>query len=77
MSIAGSSSIRRLKDGAVVVGLHEFAPVGRRASGGRDGRRLERLAKMWQDASATATSVLYGLADAYLAAGGVADGEVF
>jgi hypothetical protein len=28
MSITGSSSIRRLKDVAVVVGLHEFAPVG-------------------------------------------------
>ena len=49
MSIAGSSSIRRLKDIAVVVGLHEFAPVGRRASGGRDGRRLERLAEVCQD----------------------------
>ena len=49
MSIAGSSSIRRLKDVAVVVGLHEFAPVGRRASGGRDGQRLERFAEVCQD----------------------------
>jgi len=46
MSIEGSSSIRRLKDVAFVVHLYEFAPVGRRASGGRDGRRLERLAEV-------------------------------
>jgi len=32
-----------LKDVAVVVGLDELAPVGRRAAGGRHGRRLERL----------------------------------
>ena len=49
MSIAGISSIRRLKDVAVVVGLHEFAPVGRRAAGGRKRRRLERLAEVCQD----------------------------
>ena len=35
MSIAGSSSIRRLKDVAVVVHLHEFAPVGGRPASGR------------------------------------------
>ena len=35
---------RRLKDVAVVVGLDEFAPVGRRAMSGRDWRRFERLA---------------------------------
>ncbi len=33
MSIAGSSSIRRLKDVAVVVHLHDLAPVGGRAAG--------------------------------------------
>jgi hypothetical protein len=49
MSIVGSSSIRRLKDVAVVVGLPEFAPVGRRASGRRDGRGPERLAEVCQD----------------------------
>ena len=37
---------RRLKDIAVVVHLHEFAPVGRRPASGRDWRRFERLAKM-------------------------------
>lgn len=37
---------RRLKDIAVVVGLHELAPVGRRAARGRNGRQLERLTKM-------------------------------
>ena len=30
---------------AVVVHLHEFAPVGRRAASGRDGWRFERLTK--------------------------------
>ena len=44
MSIAGSSSIRRLKDVAVVVHLHEFAPVGGRPASGRDRRRFERFA---------------------------------
>ncbi len=44
MSIAGSSSIRRLKDVAVVMDLHELAPVGGRATSGRDGRRLEWFA---------------------------------
>jgi len=48
MSIAGSSSIRRLKDVAVVVNLHELAPVGGRAPGGRDGRRLEWFAEVCQ-----------------------------
>jgi hypothetical protein len=36
MSITGSSSIRRLKECPVVIGLHELSPVGRRATGGRD-----------------------------------------
>jgi len=49
MSIAGSSSIRRLKDVAVVVGLREFAPVGRRPASGRDWRRFERLAQVDED----------------------------
>jgi hypothetical protein len=31
-----------LKDCPVVVDLHELSPVGRRATGGRDWRRLER-----------------------------------
>ena len=46
MSIAGSSSIRRLKDVAVVLGLNELVPVGRRAPRGCDWWRLERFAKM-------------------------------
>jgi hypothetical protein len=29
--------------------LHELSPVGRRATGRRDGRRLERFAEMCQD----------------------------
>jgi hypothetical protein len=33
----------------VVVDLHELSPVGRRAMGGRDGRRLERVAEVCQD----------------------------
>ena len=37
MSIAGSSSIRRLKDGAIIMHLHELAPIGRRAECRRDG----------------------------------------
>jgi hypothetical protein len=49
MSIAGSSSIRRLKDVAIVVDLDELAPVGGRATSRRDGRRFERFAKMGQD----------------------------
>ena len=48
MSIEGSSSICRLEDVAIVMGLHELAPVGRWATSGRDGRRLERFAKMGQ-----------------------------
>ena len=32
---------RGLKDVAVVMDLHDLAPVGRWAPGGRDGRRLE------------------------------------
>ena len=46
MSIAGSSSIRRLKDVAVVMRLDEFAPVGGRAPGRRDGGRRERFAEV-------------------------------
>ena len=49
MSIAGSSSIRRLKDVAVVMDLHEPAPVGGRVSGGREGRRLERFTQVCED----------------------------
>jgi hypothetical protein len=49
MSIAGSSSIRRLKDVAIVMDLHELAPVGGRATSGRDRWRLERFAKMRKD----------------------------
>ena len=32
---------RRLRYCPVVMGLHELSPVGRRAPGGRDGRRFE------------------------------------
>ena len=39
---------RLLKDCPVVVGLHNLAPVGGRATGGRHGRRLERLAEVCQ-----------------------------
>ena len=46
MSMSGSSSIRRLKECPVVIGLREFSPVGRRATGGRDWRRLERFAQV-------------------------------
>ena len=46
MSIAGSSSIRRLKDVAVVLGLNELVQVGRRSPRGCDWWRLERFAKM-------------------------------
>ena len=49
MSIAGSSSIRRLKDVAVVVHLHELAPVGGRPASGRDRRRFERFAEMGEN----------------------------
>ena len=48
MSITGSSSIRGLKDAAVVVDLDELGPVGGRSTGRRDGRRLERFAEMCQ-----------------------------
>ncbi len=37
---------RDLKDVAIVMGLHEFAPVGGRAARGRDRRRLEWLAEV-------------------------------
>jgi hypothetical protein len=49
MSIAGSSSIRRLNDVAIVMDLHELAPVGGRATSGRHRWRLERFAKMRED----------------------------
>ena len=42
MSITGSSSIHRLKDVAIVMGLHELAPVGGRAPGGCDRRGHSR-----------------------------------
>ena len=45
MSIAGSSSIRRLNDVAIVMDLHELAPVDGRATSGRHRWRLERFAK--------------------------------
>ena len=38
-----------MKDVAVVMHLHEFAPVGRRAASRRKRRRLERLAKMHEN----------------------------
>ena len=38
-----------LKDCPVVVDLHELSPVGRRATGRRDGRWFERFAEMRQD----------------------------
>ena len=40
---------RRLKDCPVVVDLHELSPVGRRATGRRDWRRLERFAEVRED----------------------------
>ena len=48
MSITGSSSIRRLKDFPVVVGLDNLAPVGGRATGGREGRWFEWFAEVCQ-----------------------------
>jgi hypothetical protein len=38
-----------LKDAAIVMDLHERAPVGRWAPGGRDGRRFERFAQVRED----------------------------
>jgi hypothetical protein len=40
---------RRLKDVAVVMHLHEFAPVGGRPTSGRDRRRFERFAEVRED----------------------------
>jgi hypothetical protein len=40
---------RRLKNRPVVVDLDELSPVGGRATGGRDWRRLERFAQMRED----------------------------
>ena len=37
---------RHLNRFAVVMGLHELAPVGRRATSGRDGRWLQRFAEV-------------------------------
>ena len=37
---------RHLNRFAIVMDLHELAPVDRRATGGRDGRRLERLTEV-------------------------------
>ena len=43
MSIAGSLPARRLKDVAVVVGLHKLSPVGRRAkAAAKAGKRPRR-----------------------------------
>ena len=42
-------SIRRLKDVAIVMDLHELAPVGWWAPGRRDGWWLERLAQVRED----------------------------
>ena len=39
---------RRLKDYLVVLNLHELSPVGRRTTGGRDGRKVERFAEVCQ-----------------------------
>jgi hypothetical protein len=49
MSITGSKVYPSLKDVAVVMDLHELAPVGRRASSRRDGRWFERFAEMCED----------------------------
>jgi len=49
MSIAGSSSIRRLEDVAVVMDLDELAPVGGWATSGRHRWWLERFAEMRED----------------------------
>jgi hypothetical protein len=38
-----------LKDVTVVVDLYELAPIGGRPTSGRDGRRLERFAKVRED----------------------------
>ena len=46
MSIAGSSSIRRLKDVAIVMDLHEIGPVGGRTTSGRHRRRFERFGEV-------------------------------
>jgi len=40
---------QRLKNRPVVVDLHELSPVGGRAAGGRDWRRLERFAEVRED----------------------------
>jgi hypothetical protein len=40
---------RGLKDVAVVMDLHDLAPVGGRASSGRDGRRLEWFAEVCEN----------------------------
>ena len=40
---------RGLKDVAIVMDLHELAPVGGRATSGRHWWRLERFAKMRKD----------------------------
>jgi len=38
-----------LKDVAIVMDLHELAPVGGRATSGRDGRRLEWFAEVCEN----------------------------
>ena len=49
MSITGTSSIRRLKDVALIMHLYELAPIDGRATGRRDRRRYEWFAEMGQD----------------------------
>ena len=61
MSITGRSSIRRLKDYPVVVDLDELGPVGRRATGGRDGLRFERFTEGVSGASGTSANALPGV----------------
>jgi hypothetical protein len=39
---------RRLKDVAIIRDLHELAPVGGRAAGGRDRRRFEWFAALYE-----------------------------
>jgi hypothetical protein len=49
MSITGSSSGDPWKIARSNVDLHELSPVGRRTTGGRDGRWFERFAEVCQD----------------------------
>ena len=49
MSIAGSSSLRRLKDAALIMHLPKLAAIGGRATGRREWRRYERLAEVCEN----------------------------